>query len=61
MDSRAGQYDVEKRIELSTLSLPSLSLVTVPTKLILLPFKSFLYFPSLLDLSLQHLSQHRYA
>jgi hypothetical protein len=61
MDSRAGQYDLEKRIELSTLRLPNLSLVIVRTKLIRLPFKSFLYFPSLLELSLQHLSQHRYA
>lgn len=53
MDSRAGQDDLEKRIELSPLSLPNISLVTVRTKLIRLPFKSFLYFPSLLDLSLQ--------
>lgn len=61
MDSRADQDDLEKRIEISTLSLTNLSLVTVRTKLIRLSFKSFLYFPSLLDLSLQHLSQHRYA
>jgi hypothetical protein len=61
MDSRAGQYDLEKRIELSTLRLPNLSLVTVRIKLFRLLFKGFLYFPSLLEFSLQHLSQHRYA
>jgi len=61
MDSSAGQDDMEKRIELSTLGVPNLCLVTVRTQLIWLSFKSFLCFPFLLDLSPQHLSQNPYV
>jgi hypothetical protein len=40
MDFTASQDDLEKRIELSTFSLPNLSIVIVRTKLIRLRFNS---------------------
>lgn len=47
MDPRAGQDYLEKRIELTTLSIPNLSLASGRTKLIQLPFKSFIFLPFL--------------